>query len=59
MFAAYSYLAVFLEEVAGFDGRHIAATLMGFGIAGVFGNWIAGRVVDRGPTAASAGVGAA
>ena len=29
---------------------------MGFGIAGVIGNWIAGRVVDRGPTAASAGV---
>jgi MFS transporter, DHA1 family, inner membrane transport protein len=58
MFAAYSYLAAFLEEVAGFDGRGIAATLMGFGIAGVIGNWLAGRVVDRGPTAASAGVAA-
>ena len=58
MFAAYSYLAAFLETVAGFDGRQIAAALMGFGIAGVLGNWIAGRVVDRGPTAASAGVAA-
>jgi MFS transporter, DHA1 family, inner membrane transport protein len=58
MFAAYSYLAAFLEEVAGFDGRGIAATLMGFGTAGVIGNWLAGRVVDRGPTAASAGVAA-
>ena len=56
MFAAYSYLAAFLETVAGFDGGRIAAALMGFGIAGVIGNWIAGRVVDRGPTAASAGV---
>jgi predicted MFS family arabinose efflux permease len=56
MFAAYSYLAAFLETVAGFDGRRIAAALMGFGIAGVLGNWLAGRVVDRGPTAASAGV---
>ena len=56
MFAAYSYLAAFLETVAGFDGARIAAALMGFGIAGVIGNWIAGRVVDRGPTAASAGV---
>jgi MFS transporter, DHA1 family, inner membrane transport protein len=56
MFAAYSYLAAFLETVAGFDGRPMAATLMGFGIAGVFGNWIAGRVADRGPTAATAGV---
>jgi predicted MFS family arabinose efflux permease len=56
MFAAYSYLAAFLETVAGFDGRRIAAALLGFGIAGVLGNWVAGRVVDRGPTAASAGV---
>jgi predicted MFS family arabinose efflux permease len=56
MFAGYSYLAAFLETVAGFEGGGIAATLMGFGIAGVAGNWVAGRVVDRGPTAASAGV---
>lgn len=56
MFAAYSYLAAFLETVAGFDGARIAAALMGFGIAGLVGNWIAGRVVDRGPTAATAGV---
>jgi DHA1 family inner membrane transport protein len=56
MFAAYSYLAAFLETIAGFDGRRIAAALMGFGIAGIFGNWIAGRVVDRAPAAASAGV---
>jgi DHA1 family inner membrane transport protein len=58
MFAAYTYLAAFLASVAGFDGRRIAAALMGFGIAGVFGNWLAGRVVDRAPTAASAGVAA-
>jgi MFS transporter, DHA1 family, inner membrane transport protein len=31
---------------------------MGYGIAGVLGNWLAGRVVDRAPTAASAGVAA-
>jgi MFS transporter, DHA1 family, inner membrane transport protein len=58
MFAAYTYLAAFLEMVAGFDAKQIAAALMGFGIAGVFGNWLAGRVVDRAPTAASAGVAA-
>jgi predicted MFS family arabinose efflux permease len=58
MFAAYSYLAAFLETIAGFDGGRIAAALMGFGIAGVLGNWLAGRVVDRRPTAASAGVAA-
>jgi DHA1 family inner membrane transport protein len=56
MFAAYTYLAAFLEIVAGFDGRGVAQALAGFGVAGLFGNWVAGRVVDRGPTAATAGV---
>jgi MFS transporter, DHA1 family, inner membrane transport protein len=56
MFAAYTYLAAFLEIVAGFDGRDVALALVGFGVAGLFGNWVAGRVVDRGPTTATAGV---
>jgi MFS transporter, DHA1 family, inner membrane transport protein len=56
MFAAYTYLAAFLEIVAGFDGRGIAQALAGFGVAGLLGNWVAGRVVGRGPTAATAGV---
>lgn len=58
MFATYSYLAAFLETVAGFDGTRVAAALMGFGLAGVLGNWVTGRVVDRGPTVATAGVAA-
>jgi MFS transporter, DHA1 family, inner membrane transport protein len=56
MFTAYTYLPAFLETAAGFDGRGVALALAGFGAAGLFGNWIAGRVVDRGPTAATAGV---
>lgn len=56
MFASYSYLAAFLETVAGFDGGRIAAALTGFGLAGLLGNWLAGRVIDRGPTVATAGV---
>jgi DHA1 family inner membrane transport protein len=56
MFAGYTYLAAFLELVAGFDGQGVAQALAGFGVAGLFGNWVAGRVVDRGPTAATAGV---
>jgi predicted MFS family arabinose efflux permease len=56
MFAAYSYLAAFLETVAGFAGEVIAVVLAGFGLAGVLGNWIAARVVDQGPTRATAGV---
>ena len=59
MFVAYTYLAAYLDRVGGFDGTHIAAILTGFGVAGLFGNWAAGRIVDRGPTAATAGAAAA
>jgi predicted MFS family arabinose efflux permease len=56
MFAAYTYLAAFLEEVAGFGGRGVAVALAAFGLAGLGGNWIAGRVVDRGATLATGAV---
>jgi DHA1 family inner membrane transport protein len=56
MFAAYTYLAAFLEQVAGFRGRGVAFALAAFGAAGLGGNWIAGRVVDRGATPATAAV---
>ena len=46
MFAAYTYVAAFLAA-AGFDGTAIGWVLMGFGVAGVLGNWLAGRLVDR------------
>lgn len=55
MFASYTYLAAFLEAVAGFGDKGVAATLFGFGLAGLFGNWMAGRLVDGGPSAATAG----
>jgi hypothetical protein len=53
------YLAAFLQIVAAFDGGAIALALMGFGAAGLVGNWIAGRVVERVPIATTAGVAAA
>ncbi|HET7716907.1 MAG TPA: MFS transporter [Bauldia sp.] len=53
MFAAYTYLAAYLESVAGLRGAEIAPVLMGFGLAGLVGNWAAGRVVDRAPVAAT------
>lgn len=59
MFTGYTYVAAFLGTVAGFDGTAIGWMLMGFGIAGVFGNWLAGRLVDRDPIAASLSVAAA
>lgn len=55
MFVAYTYLAAFLEVVVGLDGRRIALALVGFGLAGLLGNWIAGRAVGQGPTVATAG----
>jgi predicted MFS family arabinose efflux permease len=56
MFTGYTYLAVFLEQAAHFDGRGIALALLGFGAAGVLGNTLAGRIVDRAPIGTTAAV---
>ncbi|OZA30049.1 MAG: hypothetical protein B7X93_04815 [Hydrogenophilales bacterium 17-61-9] len=56
IFAGYTYIAALLGTVANLDGSTIGWALMGFGLAGAFGNWIAGRVVDRDPLAATAWV---
>lgn len=55
MFAGYAYLAAFLEIEAGYGGPQVALLLMGFGAVGLVGNEVAGRVVGRWPTAATAG----
>ena len=54
MFAPYTYLAALLEG-AGLNGAQTAAALMGFGLAGIPGNAIAGNLSDRGATRATAG----
>jgi MFS transporter, DHA1 family, inner membrane transport protein len=59
MFAGYTYIAALLGTVADLDGATIAWALMGFGLAGAFGNWVAGRMVDRDPLAATAWVASA
>jgi MFS transporter, DHA1 family, inner membrane transport protein len=59
MFAGYTYIAALLGTVAHLDGATIAWALMGFGLAGALGNWIAGRRVDRDPLAATAWVASA
>jgi predicted MFS family arabinose efflux permease len=59
MFAGYTYVAAFLATVIHLDAATIAWALMGFGLAGVFGNWVAGRMVDRDPLAATAWVASA
>lgn len=49
-FTAYSYILPFLGEILGFAPPAIGALLFGFGVAGLLGNWLAGLMVDRGPT---------
>lgn len=56
MFAGYTYIAALLGTVAKLNGATLGWALMGFGLAGAFGNWIAGRVVDRDSHAATAWV---
>lgn len=56
MFAAYTYLAGLLASGAGLDGSRIALAMAWFGLAGLMGNGVAGRVVGRGPTLATGGV---
>lgn len=56
MFAGYTYIAVLLGTLANLDAATIGWALMGFGLAGAFGNWLAGRAVDRDPLAATAWV---
>ncbi len=47
MFAAYTYLAAWLDQVAGQTAIQIAVTLAIFGAAGMIGNMAAARFADR------------
>lgn len=58
MFAAYTYIAPLLAAVAGLTDATIGWMLMGFGVAGIVGNGIAGRVASPDPISALA-IGAA
>ncbi|MBL4741062.1 MAG: MFS transporter [Sneathiella sp.] len=56
MFTGYTYISALLHSFSYFDDATSAWVLMGFGIAGVFGNWLAGRKVDRDPLSTTAWV---
>ncbi|WP_205752849.1 MFS transporter [Cryptosporangium phraense] len=49
LFAAYTYLAPLVRRDAGLEGAGLSALLLGFGVAGLIGNWFIGRWVDRRP----------
>lgn len=53
MFAAYTYLTVWLQQIAGLAPFGVARALFGFGVAGVLGNAAAAFVADRRPLRAT------
>jgi len=53
MFTAYTYLADMLESLSGIPSSHVGWWLMGFGVTGLFGNWLGGHYVERGPLTAT------
>jgi predicted MFS family arabinose efflux permease len=48
-FAAYTYIAPLVRRDGGLEGFALSALLLGYGAAGLLGNWLAGRFVDRRP----------
>ncbi|MFK3775700.1 MFS transporter [Pseudomonas sp. NPDC089406] len=53
MFTAYTYLAEILERLAGVPANQVGWWLMGFGVVGMLGNALAGRIADRSPLRAT------
>lgn len=54
MFAAYTYLGVWVEQALGLPALGFALLLSLFGAAGLVGNAFAGRIADRAPLRATA-----
>lgn len=54
MFSAYTYLGAWFEDVMGLDAGRLALAFLLFGAVGVAGNFIAERIADRFPLAATA-----
>jgi predicted MFS family arabinose efflux permease len=47
MFVMYGYFADYMEKVYGLNGVQVSSMLMLFGVAGVAGNWVAGRLLSK------------
>ena len=48
-FAAYTYIAPLVRRDGGLEGVGLSALLLGYGAAGLLGNWFVSRHVDRRP----------
>lgn len=55
MFATYSYFADYLGKINGMQPKSISTMLLVFGIAGVSGNFIAGKMLSKNITITTAG----
>ncbi len=55
-FAAYTYIAPLVRRDGGLEGMALSALLLGYGVAGLLGNWVVGRFVDRRPGPLLAGL---
>lgn len=47
MFAIYGYFAEFMEKINHLNGVQISKMLMLFGVMGVIGNWVAGKLLSK------------
>lgn len=47
MYSTYGYMAVYLTQITQMKGREISLMLLLFGIAGVAGNWLAGKYLSK------------
>jgi len=55
MFTTYSYFADYLRKIIGMDPKKISLMLLIFGITGVFGNFLAGKMLSKNITLTTAG----
>lgn len=46
-FAAYTYITPYLNQISGIESAHLSLFLLGYGVAGVFGNVLCGWCVER------------
>ncbi|MDR8409871.1 MFS transporter [Nonomuraea sp. 3-1Str] len=56
-FGTYTYVTPFLEQVTGLDPASVSAALLAYGVAGIAGNFVAGRAVAVAPRGTFAAAG--
>jgi len=47
MYATYGYMAGYLKDITKMNGNQISLMLLIFGVTGIAGNWLAGKLLSR------------